>query len=126
MEKTNLIKLKFLRNGEPSGREYTYISKSDVNVGDTVQVKEPDSPDHEPPKGIVTAVNVPESEVESFKDKLKEIVGKVCVSCETCENLIACGEGDHICDAGDGKVPIVDYEPTADYMWCCGNKYKCK
>lgn len=77
MSKTNLIKLKFLRNGEPSGREYTYISKSDVEVGDTVQVRIPDSPDHEAPKGIVTAVDVPESEVESFKDKLKEIVGKV-------------------------------------------------
>lgn len=76
MGKTNLIKLKFLRNGEPSGREYTYICKSDVTIGDTVIVRPPESPDHEPPKGIITMVDVPESEVESFKDKLKEIVGK--------------------------------------------------
>lgn len=73
----NLIKLKFLRNGEPSGREYTYISKSEVAVGDTVIVRPPESPDHEPPKGIVTDVNVPEAEVDSFRDKLKAIVGKI-------------------------------------------------
>ena len=72
----NLIKLKFLRDGQPSGREYTYISKSAVEVGDTVQVREAEE-GKDAPKGIVTAINVPESEVESFKDRLKEIVGKV-------------------------------------------------
>lgn len=72
----NLIKLKFLRDGQPAGREYTYISKSAVEVGDTVQVREAEE-GKDAPKGIVTAVNVPESEVESFRDKLKEIVGKV-------------------------------------------------
>lgn len=76
MENTNLIKLRFLRDGEPSGREYTYISKSDVAVGDTVIVREADE-GKESPKGIITAVNVPETEVESFKDKLKTIVGKL-------------------------------------------------
>ena len=76
MGNTDLIKLKFLRNGQPSGREYTYISKSDVAVGDTVQVREAEE-GKDVPKGIVTAVNVPYSEVESFKDKLKAIVGKV-------------------------------------------------
>lgn len=124
MSKTNLIKLKFLRNGEPSGREYTYICKSDVLVGDTVIVRPPESPDHEPPKGVITMVDVPESEVESFKDKLKEIVGPICTTCETCEHLIACGEGDHICDAGEGKVVLSDYEQTDDFYWCKGRKYK--
>lgn len=119
----NLVKLKFLRNGEPSGREYTYISKSDVAVGDMVIVREAEE-GKEAPKGIITAVDVPESEVESFKDKLKEIVGKVCTTCETCENLIACGEGDHICGAGENKVVIVDYAPADDYMWCGGKQYK--
>lgn len=120
----NLVKLKFLRNGEPSGREYTYISKSDVAVGDTVVVGPPKNDSSETPKGIITAVNVPESEVESFKDRLKEIVGKVCTTCETCEHLIACGEGDHICGAGEKKVVIVDYAPADDYMWCGGKQYK--
>lgn len=124
MSKTNLIKLKFLRNGEPSGREYTYICKSGVLVGDTVIVRPPESPDHEPPKGVITMVDVPESEVESFKDKLKEIVGPICTTCETCEHLIACGEGDHICDAGEGKVVLSDYEQTDDFYWCKGRKYK--
>lgn len=120
----NLVKLKFLRNGEPSGREYTYISKSAVSVGDTVIVRHPDSPDQEAPKGVITMVDVPESEVESFKDKLKEIVGPICTTCETCEHLIACGEGDHICDAEEGKVVLSDYEQTDDFYWCKGRKYK--
>ena len=72
MENTNLVKLKFLRDGEPSGREYTYISKSEVAIGDTVIVREAEE-GKEAPKGIITAVNVPEAEVESFKDKLKAI-----------------------------------------------------
>lgn len=28
----NLVKLRFLRDGEPQGREYTYISKEKVEV----------------------------------------------------------------------------------------------
>ena len=35
----NLVKLRFLRGGEPQGREYTYISKEKVEVGDTVIVR---------------------------------------------------------------------------------------
>ena len=83
MENTNLVKLKFLRNGEPAGREYTYISKSDVAVGDTVIIEEKEN--KEPTKGIITAVNVPESEVESFKDRLKAIVGKYEENTADCE-----------------------------------------
>ena len=72
----NLVKLRFLRGGESQGREYTYISKEKVEVGDTVIVRKPDAQGAEAPKGIITMVDVPETEVESFKDKLKEIVGK--------------------------------------------------
>lgn len=72
----NLVKLRFLRGGEPQGREYTYISKEKVEVGDTVIVRNPDAQETEVPKGIITMIDVPEMEVESFKDKLKEIVGK--------------------------------------------------
>lgn len=120
MGNTNLIKVRFLRDGQPSGREYTYISKSDVEIGDTVQIREAEE-GKDTPKGIVTAINVPESEVESFRDKLKAIVGKVCVTCETCENCIPIGEGDHICGEIIGKVVLVDYTPSDDYM-CCGGK----
>lgn len=65
-----LIKAKFLRNGEPHGREYTYQTNDVVKVGDTVQLNEKGI-------GVVTEVDVPELEVESFKDKLKTIIGKV-------------------------------------------------
>ena len=41
-----------------------------MKVGDTVQLNEKGT-------GIVTEVNVPELEVESFKDKLKTIIGKI-------------------------------------------------
>lgn len=66
----NLIKARFLKDGEPAGRAYTYISDMSVVVGDMVQLNEKG-------KGIVTAINVPEAEAESFKDKLKTIIGKV-------------------------------------------------
>lgn len=66
----NLIKSKFLRNGEPQGRAYTYIANENVKVGDLVQLNERG-------QGIVIATDVPESEVESFRDRLKTIIGKV-------------------------------------------------
>lgn len=62
-----LIKVKFTRNGIPSGREYAYRSQIPVKAGDLVEL--PNG------TGIVTAVDVPESEVEGFRDKVKEIVG---------------------------------------------------
>ena len=65
-----LIKAKFLRNGELYGREYTYQTNDVVKVGDTVQLNEKGI-------GVVTEVDVPELEVESFKDKLKTIIGKI-------------------------------------------------
>ena len=34
MEKTNVIKLKYLRAGQPSGREYTFYTPAPVEVGD--------------------------------------------------------------------------------------------
>ena len=66
----NLIKAKFLRDGEPQGRAYTYMTDAAVKVGDLVQLNERG-------QGIVIETNVPESEVESFRDKLKTIIGKV-------------------------------------------------
>lgn len=64
-----LIKARFLRDGEPHGRTYTYISEIDVSVGDLVQLNEKG-------QGIVTEIDVPETEVESFRYKLKTITGK--------------------------------------------------
>lgn len=65
----NLIKVKFLKNEVPTGRDYTYKSDVSVAVGDTVIIDEKK-------KGVVTDVDVPESEIEAFRDKIKTIVGK--------------------------------------------------
>lgn len=62
-----LIKVKFIKNGNSSGKEYAYRSSIPVSIGDLVELSNG--------TGIVTEVDVPESEVEAFKDKVKEIVG---------------------------------------------------
>ena len=60
------IKVKFLKNGEPHGREYTYKATFPVRVGHEVLLLGGGN-------GVVTEINVPEKNVESFKDKIKEI-----------------------------------------------------
>lgn len=69
---TNIIKIKFIKGGEPSGREYTYFTPEDVAVGDKVDVEQRGGTAH----GIVTQVDVPESEIAAFADKAKSIIGK--------------------------------------------------
>lgn len=70
--KTNVIKCKFLKEGKPSGRKYTYYSDTDVEVDDLVILyargKESD--------GIVTAIDVDPKEIEPFKDTAKTILGR--------------------------------------------------
>ena len=63
-----IIKARFLKDGEPYGREYSYISDVTVQVGDMVILNDTS-------KGIVTAVDVPEEEVVEYRDRLKRIVG---------------------------------------------------
>jgi hypothetical protein len=70
---TNIIKLRFLRNGQPHGREYAYLTPEEVMVGDIVEV---DS-QHGITKGIITQVDVPEDQIASFADRVKFIIGKV-------------------------------------------------
>ena len=65
----NIIKVKFLKAGEPSGRDYTYFSNEPVSVGDKIQINLQSV-------GVVTAVNVPEEEIAPYKDKVKYIHGK--------------------------------------------------
>ena len=64
------IKVKFLKNGEPHGREYTYKATFPVEVGQEVLLPGGGN-------GVVTEINVPKEEVESFNDKIKEIEGAV-------------------------------------------------
>ncbi len=70
--KTNVIKLQFLRYGKPAGREYTYLTNTDVAVGDTVEIDGKQGIS----QGIVTQIDVPESEIVPFKDRAKTILGK--------------------------------------------------
>ena len=60
------VKVKFIKNGEPRGREYTYKATFPVEVGQEVLLPGGGN-------GVVTEINVPEEEVERFKDKIKEI-----------------------------------------------------
>lgn len=63
-----IIKCKFIKDGTPQGRDYTYFSNSVVAVGDTVQI-------NEKCKGVVTEIDVAESEIEDFADRVKTIIG---------------------------------------------------
>ena len=66
-----LIKVKFLKNGTPSGRDYTYRKPEGMEVATGDEVILPGGK-----HGLVVAVDVPENEVEAFKDKIKYIEGK--------------------------------------------------
>lgn len=68
MKKTNVIKLRFLKYGEPQGYEYTYYTPEPVEVGDIVAVSTNNA--------VVTCINVPKEEIEQFGDKAKSIIGK--------------------------------------------------
>lgn len=69
---TNIIKVRFLRDEKPYGREYSYLTPEEVRVEDVVEMATRSGI----AKGVVTQINVPESEIASFKDKMKTILGK--------------------------------------------------
>ena len=60
------VKVKFIKNGEPRGREYTYKSTFPVRVGHEVLLPGGGN-------GVVTEINVPEGSVAAFADNVKEI-----------------------------------------------------
>lgn len=75
MEVTNIIKCKFKgKDGELKPREYTYYCDIDVSVGDKVTVV---GFNGAPVDVIVSAINVPETEIAAFKDKVKSVISKV-------------------------------------------------
>ena len=65
---TDVIKVQFIRNGQPCGAEYTYRTPEPVKIGDKVDICIT--------KGIVTRVYVPETEFERFGGRGKTILGK--------------------------------------------------
>lgn len=75
----NLVKVRFLKYGIPSGREYTYETTVPLLVGDVVELPHARPTMEIIPRsqGVVTKINIPEAEIETFKDRVKAIVGKV-------------------------------------------------
>lgn len=65
-----IIKVRFLKEDKPAGKEYTYYSPVEVKTGDIVQI-------NSAAKGTVTEVDVSEAEIEAYRDKVKTIVGLV-------------------------------------------------
>lgn len=63
------IKARYLKEGKPTGREYTFSADIPVGIGDKVSIGSATA--------IVTQVDVPEKEIAPFKDRLKKIDGKV-------------------------------------------------
>ena len=67
-----VIKAKFLRNGVPSGRPYSYITPNDgedYKVGDLVYLSIGSI-------GQIVEIDVPEDEVGFAIDKLKTFIGR--------------------------------------------------
>lgn len=60
-----LVKVRFLRNGEPAGRPYTYLTDLELEVGDRVLAG----------KSVaeVVELDVPAEEAAAFADRLKRI-----------------------------------------------------
>ena len=68
---TNIVKVKLYdqNTGELTQKEYTYFTVDRMRVGDITMVPVRDTS----VKGIVTAVDVPEIEIEKFADRVKTI-----------------------------------------------------
>lgn len=47
-------------------------------------------------------------------------------ACETCSNVVYCGEGSYFCmESKEGTKHVIDdWGPTEDYFWCSGRKYE--
>ena len=116
---TNVIKVAFIRNNQPHGREYTYRTPVPVEIGDRVDIDGKDGIS----QAIVTQVNVPVREIACFGDRAKSIIGKTTPLCEECGEFTPIGEGDHICGADPLRMPVSDYIPTEDDLWCGGSKF---
>ena len=68
----NIITVRFNKDGQPQGREYSYLTPEEVEVGDIVEMETRGKV----AKGTVTQIQVPVGEIEAFKDKIKSILGK--------------------------------------------------
>ena len=69
---TNVIKVRFIQNGEPVGIEYTYYTPVPVEIGDRVDIDTA----YGLSRAIVTQVDVPVAEIARFGDRARFIRGK--------------------------------------------------
>lgn len=86
---TNIIKLRFLRAGQPAGREYTYFTPCEVAVDDVVDLEGKQGV----VQGVVTQIDVPEAEIAPFKDRAKSIIGKTQIKSQ--ESILSEEEDNH-------------------------------
>ncbi len=110
--KTNVIKLQFVNQGVVQGREYTYFSEVDVEVGETVNIDGKK-------QGVITQINVPVAEIEKFKDKAKTIMGKIEINVGDRVKVITdngkfLGEGT-IVNINEFREPSLKYAVNADF-----------
>ena len=92
----NLIKVKYLRNGVPSGNAYTFETPVPVEVGNLVQTADGSICE-------VVQTDVPVSEVALFRNRLKSIVG------------IAKSADDEATDPSDGASETTDKEKSPEW-----------
>lgn len=68
---TNVIKVKYLRNGQPFGRAYAYYTPVPVAVGDVVDL----GTNKGVALGVVEEIDVPVEDILAFGDGAKAILG---------------------------------------------------
>jgi len=125
------VQFKYKKFDTYGGRKYSYFCDIDgVKVGDLVNVPAGKG------EGVarVTDINVPEESIYPAIRKIMKSVISIAEdpapcdkrSCETCDELTPIGEGDHICGADPHKMPICEYSPSDEYLWCKGTYYRRK
>lgn len=122
------VQFKGKKSGTYGGMKFSYYCNFSVKPGDFVRV---------PTKYgdaivKVAEVDVPTSRIEdSILAVMKTAIeiaedpdaGLQKIECEKCIELCAIGEGDHICNVDPHKMPVSDYQPTGDYLWCRGKHF---
>ena len=99
---SNIVKVRYYSEtaNEVSNREYTYFTEDQLQVGDVVMVPVRDRMG----KAKVSAINVPDAEIEKFRDKVKTIpAGSIGTTRKELEQIDVMAE----------DAEAVDYSPHA-------------
>jgi hypothetical protein len=104
-----LVKVKYYSEttNTQSDREYTYFSADTLKVGDKIIVPVKDTTG----KAIVSSIDIPESEIEKFKDKVKIIpAGSLIKDEEQNRETSAMTEANVLIPLGTQAIIIIDPE----------------